>query len=365
MNTSAASTVRIADAQSANALVAELAFEINDEYSLSGRSLEQIEGEIQSLIKSSSLTSKECRVLQRLLLKASERKKTHAAAYFVHPHREYLEYLQCLYAILDDTDLLSKVSSRDVLCVASLLNRMKTLMEGREVEVICFDDLPQDESFVVKAAQRILQQEEMYSLYQKIYEAKELSIEANLRLCMEGKPSSIFSDTKVQNGCCRVGQTKLFAKNFPFYLSRAGDVRAAWYQGAKAFYADRSDCDLHMHMMSTVPGADDVYAGHVGKYPHQDELWIWIPMQEQAIEHLEMFLSSFSRTPQVMQNQMEVEFLGDNAQEFDQIFAEAFPSVTRKAMKEDSLPIAILRYKAGFLNSRKAMISPYLPKLIG
>jgi hypothetical protein len=148
-------------------------------------------------------------------------------------------------------------------------------------------------------------------------------------------------------------------------LSHAEKVKTAWYQGAKAFYDDRADCDLHMHMMSTVPGADDVYAGNAGSYSHQDELWIWIPMQEQSIEHLEIFLSSFSRAPQVVQSQMEVEFLGENAQEFDRIFAESFPAITKKAMKKGSLPIAILRYKAGLLNSRKAMISPYLPKLVG
>ena len=53
----------------------------------------------------------------------SNRKKPH----YIHPATRILEYLHFLYGIIDDTDLLSKVSSIDVQCVAMLLNRLKML----------------------------------------------------------------------------------------------------------------------------------------------------------------------------------------------------------------------------------------------
>ncbi|MBS0627622.1 MAG: hypothetical protein JSS09_05365 [Verrucomicrobia bacterium] len=286
--------------------------------------------------------------------------------YFIDSSREYLEYLHYLYAILDDTDLLSKVSCRDVVCVASLLNRLKTLSIQKEVEIVSLDDIAQDKHFVGKAAQRILQNEDMYSLYKKIYVFKEEAVERALSLCVEGKPSAIFADTKVQNGLNRVGQSKLFAKNFKTYAHSWVDICALWQKEAKKFYEETPDCDLHMHMISTVPSADDMYAGKEGECLHKDELWIWIPTTEQAVGHLKSFLSAFRNSPQIISSEMEIEFLGDNEKLLEQIFHESFKQVSKKTSSTDkkmSVPVAVLRYRAGLLNSRKAMISPYLPKL--
>jgi hypothetical protein len=244
---------------------------------------------------------------------------------------------------------------------------MKSLALGKEMEIISFDDLPRDENFVSAAAKRILQNLDMYSLYRKIYHLKEENVESNLRICVKGEPSSIFSDTKEQNGCCRVGQTKMFSKNFPSFFKHAPEIRALWYVEAKEFHRERSEFDLHMHMISTIPGAEDVFAGTEGKYVHKDELWIWIPAEEQAIEHLKSFLNAFRMLPAFVGNDLEVEFLGDNSKELDQIFNESFLPIPRRSLASDkkiSIPIAVLRYNAGTINSRKAMISPYLPKLI-
>jgi hypothetical protein len=363
LSTLAASTVSIADAQSANTLVAELAFEMNDLYSTSGCDASETRLQMQELQGKLSDPSS-CRVLKRLLQKHLIQGKK--LPYFVDPRREYLEYLQCLYAILDDTDLLSKVSYRDVVCVTSLLNRLKTLQLKREVEILSLEDLLLDETFVAKAAERILQNEEMYSLYKKIYDAKEQSIEENIRLSVQKKPSNVFADTKVQNGCCRVGQTKLFAKNFSFYDLHAQELRLLWCEEAMLFHRERPECDLHMHMVTTVPGSDEVYKGNVEEFAHRDELWFWIPMEEQAIEHLKMFLNAFRSSPQVLRFPMEIEFLGENRKELEKIFQESFVLISKKETENEknvSIPVSVLRYKAGLLNSRKAMISPYLPKL--
>jgi hypothetical protein len=361
LQTSSPPVAIISDAQSSNALVARLAFEINDVYSSGGMTKSEIEKQMEEAKKDIS-SSSHMRILQRLLQRLMAIEKNHS--YFVDPRREFVEYLHFLYAILDDTDLLTKVSMRDVECVASLLNRMKSILSKKEVEIVNFDDLKKDHDFLVKAAARIMQNEDMYSLYSKIYKAKENLIDQNLKLCIEKQPSTIFADTKEQNGCCRVGQTKMFGKNFPIFFDHADEIRHTWVEEAETFNKEKPEVDLHLQMISTIAGADDIFKGTAGKYTHKDEIWLWVPSQEQAIGHLESFLNAFKSCPQVVKNQFEVEFLGDNAEELQDIFKEAFLSCPMSIHKEKNIPIAVLHFNAGTLNSRKAMISPYLPRLI-
>src|SRR5690606_20255447 len=129
----------LSDAQSTNTLVAQKAFELND----------------------------------------ANRKKPN----YIHPEREYIEYLHFLYGIIDDTDLLTKVSALDVQCVASLLNRLKSLANGKKQTIVKIDDLPRNSTFPKKAAKIILQNEDMYSLYRKVFQFREKEVEKNLTLC--------------------------------------------------------------------------------------------------------------------------------------------------------------------------------------
>ncbi len=317
LNTFAPPMAILSDAQSSNTLVAQKAFEIND--------------------------------------------ANHRKPYFIQHEREYIEYLHFLYGIIDDTDLLSKVSAIDVQCVASLLNRLKTLAAGKKTTVVKLDDLPRDRNFPKKAAARILQNEDMYSLYRKVYQYREKEVEKNISLCAKGAASNLFADTKEQNGCCRIGQTKIFAANLPHFEKQVGHIQYIWIHKAMKVHKEKSEIDLHIHMISTIVNAEEVYKGTVGKYEHEDELWIWIPSVEMGVEHLKRFLSSFQASPGLKNNPLEVEFLGANADELAMIFKESFLDIPQKKSKKD-LPIAVLRYKAGSLNSRKAMVSPFLPK---
>ncbi len=356
LNTATPPFAIIADAQSCNSLVATQAFLINDRTSLHGQTLSDMEAELKKQLKDPLPLG--TRLSQRLLRKrlVAQEKGSH----YVHPDREFIEYLHFLYAILDDTDLLNKVSAIDVECVKELLNRMKSIAAQRECEVVSLDDLPRDKNFVKKAAERILKNEEMYSLYRKVYVYREKEIEKNMHLTAEGKISNLFADTKEQNGCCRVGQTKLFAVNLPVFEKNANAIRRVWLDLAKKVAVEKPDIALHIHMISTIASAEEVYKGSSSKYSHKDELWIWIPNEELAIELLKRFLISFQSSPGLKNNPMEVEFLGDNANELSQIFKESFDPIPQKISKQ-GLPIAILRYLAGSLNSRKAMISPFLP----
>jgi hypothetical protein len=244
---------------------------------------------------------------------------------------------------------------------------MKSIAEGHDVEIVTLHDIPKDAQYAKACAKRILQNKEMYSIYKKMYEYKEQETEESLAACVRGQESTVFADTKVQNGCCRVGQTKIFNTNYPFFSKYAHELRKKWLQDAQSSFAAKSQVDFHLHMISTIAGADEVYSGHIGGWKHKDEMWIWIPSTQQARERLVNFLNAFHSTSTVQNNQMTVEFPGKNREELDLIFEQNFPSAIRKAVDEgkaEGLPIAIIRFEAGSINSRKAQITPYLPRFI-
>jgi hypothetical protein len=157
----------------------------------------------------------------------------------------------------------------------------------------------------------------------------------------------------------------MFARNYPLFSKHSGALRKCWYNNALDFSRERREVDLHIQMISTIAGAEDLFAGTEGDYKHQDELWLWIPFTEQSIEHLKGFLNAFRSSPKVQKNVFFLELFGETAKSYEQIFKESFLPLPVKILSAtDMPPIAVLKYKAGLMNSRKAMISPYLPKLI-
>ena len=359
LNTGAPPVALIGDAQSSNSLVAERTFRINDRYSLGAMDAQEIDKQLQKIDAFDAP-----RVVQRLLQRRMAAQNQEGL--FIHPDREFLEYLHFLYGILDDTDLLSKVTSFDVEIVASLVNRLKSIALKKEVEVIHFDDLSRDAHFPKQAAKRLLQNEDLYSLYRKVYQFREKEVARNIELCAEGNPSNLFADTKVQNGCCRVGQTKIFASNVALFEKKASAIRRFWLERASAIFKENTEVHLHMHMISTIVSAQEVFKGVPEKRAHRDELWIWCPEVEVAVEHLKQFLSAFQHSPGLVNNTLDAEFLGDNAEELMQIFRESFREIPLKKVEKGSdarLPIAILHVNPGSLNSRKALVSPFLPSL--
>lgn len=347
----------LGDTQSCNVIVAEQSFLINDRYSLGG---------LSARAKSSAAPTSpaEARILRRILQRDIANHSR--GSYFIHPIREYIEYYCFLQAILDDTDLLTKVSARDVECVAELLNRMKSLASGQEVEIINLDGLKRDENFAKMAAKRILHDPDMYSLYHKIYAYKEKEINKSLRLCGEGKSSALFSDTKEQNNCCRIGQIKLFSTNISIFETLRENLRQKWLNSSQKRFQEQPELDLHLMMISTIASADETYENFPSKYPHQDELWIWIAPTTQAATHLASFLSAFQNAAEIIKNTLEIGFIGDHTEILEETFAHNFPPLPRKWEKPMAgpYPMAVLFYNAGSINSRKSMISPYLPRLI-
>jgi hypothetical protein len=359
LSTSLPSVVSISDVQSCNTLVAELTFKITDSYSTGGMSQKEVQKQMAAVQKNLSSAAQR-RILQRLLQKSLALEKK--GSYFVSPQREMVEYFHFLFAILDDTDLLTKVSPRDLICVASLINRLKSLSVGREVEVIHLEEIAQDDHFKPKAALKILQNPDMYSLYRKIYTSKADALKENLHSTATGKNLSLFADTKEQGGCARVGQTKIFTEIFPLFEKSATALRKAWVEECLHVVAKNPEIDLHLYMVSTIPSAEELYQGKGSRYSHFDELWIWSPLTEVGIEHLKEFLSQFKNSPAIKSADITVELVGTQSKELKEIFEESFKIVSFKISK-GAPSLAIVRFAAGLLNSRKAMVSPYLPHL--
>ncbi len=271
----------------------------------------------------------------------------------VAPEREYIEYLFFIHAILDDTDLLTKVTARDVICVASLLNRMKEIQTGEKKKIIDLGDFDSPQ----EAARHILQNPDMYSLYKKSFAQREREVSKQI----EEHGTALFADTKVQNQCCRVGQVKLFSSNWPKFTASASELYKLWTSRAENIHNSHPEIDLHLQMISTIASAQEIYEGQEQGDTHQDELWFWIPESDSAVNHLTAFLNNFSKAPEMVENDLSLEVSSG----VEKLFKRNFLAIENVKVREDGeRPVAILRFKAGSLNSRKAMVSPYLPRLV-
>ncbi len=319
-------TLILGDVQSSNTLIAEQALKINTKYS------------------APQLTSE---------------------GYFVDKIRELSEYFSYIYGIIDDTDLLTRVSRRDVLCMKSLLDRMKVLIENDAEEAVSFKDVPNNQHFTKNAAQVLVRNKDLHSIYSSLYKYRQKEVEAALIEAIHERPSTLFVDTKEQNGCSRVGQTKLFLQNIQTFQKNRDTLLSCWQKGAEAIFTARPHIDLFIQMMTTVPGEEEVFSGTEGIWLHEDELWIWTPKGGVPEQHLIWFLNNFQSSPDIKGLPIEVELTGPLAEERAELFRQNFPKATLTLKSMQTGPsFAIMHFKAGAINSRKAMISPYLPKLL-
>ena len=313
--------ILVGDAQSCNTLVAEQLFIINEKY-------------------------------------GSKTEKS-----FIHKDREIAEYFSCLYAIIDDTDFLSKVSARDIDCVVSLLNSLKTLIHQKT----CIDlsDIPRNHNFIKSSARRILKSPDMFSIYDKIIESRQTRTEDALQHIATYGFDFLCSDTKDQNGCARIGQSKLFPINFPLFEKKKALFSAVWCKKAKQIYQAQNDLALHLQMISTIPSSQDLYSGVAENYTHLDELWIWIPEDSSHAEALlATFLNSLLESPQIKEKVIKIEVQDEENGHLERIFRHNFLQIPIATTSEKKENIAVIYVKAGTLNSRKSMVSPYLPRKV-
>ncbi|HRW58926.1 MAG TPA: hypothetical protein P5048_04870, partial [Chlamydiales bacterium] len=342
------------DAQACNTLVAEIAMDMNDRFSTLNIAEEEFEKKKLEKVEDWKLSE----ILNR---KANHFKKN---GYFIHPQREFMEYLHFIYGILDDTDLLMKVTRKDVEVIANLLNRMKTIMANSYREVVQQENIHQ-EDYTKTMAKKILQTKDMYSLYKKVYHFKEKAVEESIQKCLSDSKETLFSDTKIINGCCRVGQMKMFASNVKIFKEFSPKLREKWYIIADRISQERPEIDLHLYMVSTIRGADEVFHSEFVEYQHYDQLWFYIPKKELAFEHLKRFLSNFQKSPVMKNMDVKIAFLGKNKASLQETVDESgFVYEELKDAEGEGLPLGVIYYGAGKVNSRKTLISPYLPSIM-
>ncbi len=298
LETAGFATVTIADVQSCNTLMAEHAFVLNDQFP-------------------------------------------------THPQRARAEYLSYLYAILDDTDLLGRVTGRDVRVVAELLFRLKGEM------VVDIKGLEPEE-----AARALLSSDDLYSLYRSFYERREKELETQIVQVLD---RHLLGDTKVQKGGARVGQTKLFPRNFPSYLQQSKEIRSLWLERAKQVHEKYPELDLHIHMVTTIPGHEEVYSGETADYPHTDELWLWAPNTPPARKKLSDYLRTFCNQ-ELTSLDHKLKVIGPQTAHLEAIYGPHFEDLEVEERPELVASMAILRLEAGQLTSRKSSITPHIPQ---
>lgn len=361
LQTSTPPTLLIGDAQSSNTLVSEQSLRLNKQYG-SQDTVQDILAMVQKHVPGIPF-EKLADTLHAALGKEPTKEK---GPFFVDPSRELCEYFSYIFGILDDTDLLSKVSRRDIISLKNLLDRMRSLVEGYPTVAVSLDHIADDENFVRNAAKQLLQSDDLHSIYANVYTFREKEIEEALTFAIEGKPSTFFLDTKEQNGCCRVGQAKLFHNNVKTYEGHRKALILLWQKASEAIFTARPHIDFFLQMISTVPSEKEVYRGEEGTWDHQDEMWIWTPDGGVPEQHLIGFLNNFEGSPVGQKLPIDVEIVGPLAEQRKEVFAQNFPKAHSIAARitAEGPTLAFLRYKAGAINSRKSQVSPFLPKLL-
>lgn len=349
----------VRDAQSSNSIIANLTMEINDIYSSGGMTIEEIDSAIKEQSKNLEEPS-QMRILERLLQK--KRAMITSGDYFVSYEREILEYTQYLYAILDDTDILTKVTEYDVRVVCQLLNRLKSMMLREEVEIVNFDDLnPENPNFVQNAAKKLLQTNDLYSIYSGVCKAKEEAFDQVVINTVKGFETPFFQDTKVLGGGhVVVSQIKHFVKNNGLLKKKVSDLREIWIAYCKKMAEENPELSLFIFMMTTIASAEELFADAPDVPNYKDELWFWFPEgQKKGAYLLKEFIEEFHKSPVMHDQALEVEFLGKSG-EHERAFAEAIQRPYQHSHSRFDSAMSVLKVDQKSINSRKAHIAVHL-----
>ncbi|MBN8217106.1 MAG: hypothetical protein J0L75_10735 [Spirochaetes bacterium] len=367
IRTRSAAAISVSDVQSSNTLLAEFSFARHDRYSLRGQSSESLARQRRQALPPGPEGEASLSLARRLIAKEEARRRS-GAAHWVHPHRESAEYLCFLNAILDDTDLLAKAGWRDLEVVCELVNRLKSLQAGEEVEILGLEDLPHTPAGVATALRRLLTHPELHSFYARIYAMKERLVEAHLASAAAGDDLRLFSDTKVQNARFNVGQSKLYPGNRPTFERLRAPILNAWLRRMAEVRATQPGVDFFLQMISTVRGAAESFADREPPVSLRDEIWIRFDRtNDQVASQFRLFLARWRNHPRLDGIALSPSVEGGPVAErafLTHILGDVFGEDQVAASENAALPhaVAVLRFRAGALNSRKTDITPYLPR---
>lgn len=346
------------DAQSSNTILAWKFFDHSDRFCCMGLDLQEI-GKQLSDLETLPRTPATIRIQHRLLQQQSLHLQNRE--WFISADREYIAYMHFLYAIFDDTDLLSKVTRTDVECVVQLVNRMKSIALNRVVEVVDLDDIPLDGNYPTAAARKLLQHEELYSLYRKVFEAREQSADEVIKQCASSDAAAFFRDTKVISRF-RIGQYKHFQSNYPMLECHLTELMDQWLSQSLSFYTSSHETNVHMMMLSTIHSASDVYQQQFTRPQYDDQIWVFIPKgNDSAYTRLGEFISRFTAQEKVRLAIQGVEIYGDEPARYEQLFDQyAHIPLEVDVKPGTSETLAVFKVVPGSLNSRKADLSVHI-----
>ena len=366
IQTTTAGVFTVSDVQSSNVITAENAFKLNDQFGTRAQNLASI---VEQEKEISKLEDDDDRLyfLYRLTLKRKALKKVDGI-YFVHPKRELEEYILFLNAIVDDTDLLAKCSWRDLETIVELINRIKSIQSGKEVQVAKFETINRNRRGLKKEIDRMLKNKDFYSFYKRIYQHRESILSQTIKTVSGDISNEFFADRKIQNQNCSISQFKLFPVNWTDFNEMRNEILSSWLSISLKTRNLNSELDLFLHMMSTIPSAQQSYeGGSVKDGETKDEYWITgILNSDESISRMKQFINSTMKSSLYEDINLEVTINGPEGENRDQLLQIIQPSVEKVISVQDNptleLPIIIFSFDPGSLNSRKTDVTPFLPK---
>jgi hypothetical protein len=368
LSTQKAMVLSVADVQSSNVITAEKAFEINDRFSTRGQTVESIQAQLEEIHAKKEHSGCDLRILEKLYKKKRALINSRQGEFFVNPDREMQEYLLCLNAIIDDTDLLNKCGWRDLLAIAELLNRIKSLQLGIEVELLDFSEIPKDRRELKRCIREVLENKELYSFYKVVYDHRE-SVVNQLILSVEPTSDSrFFEDRKIQNQACLISQFKLFPRNWETFRKHRSTVLLNWMYLSRQARRKDSGVDFFLHMLSTIPGAQEAYHNISVNVDQDDEFWLsGMPDADESVSRMRQFFISMRKSPNHQNINLRCQIEGQNGrhkQIFESILKDTLGQSEFPFIENPDLPypVIVFRFNQGTLNSRKAHITPLLPK---
>lgn len=366
VNSKSAMVLSVADVQSSNIITAQKYFEVNDQYSTRGQSTEAIDKQLKELHqaepsqKNLRLTEKLIRKKQALLHRGKK--------FFVSPERELQEYLLCLNAIIDDTDLLNKCGWWDIEVIIDLINRIKSLQVGYEIEIFDLDGVTKDRRQLKKIIHNILKCKDFYSFYSVIYEHRENVVSELILATDDDDATKIFEDRKIQNHSCSISQFKLFPRNWDDLKTNRNNILLNWLQLRRRIREKSSEVDFFLHMMSTVPGAKEAFANELDVSLGTDEIWLTgVTEADESMSRIRQFLRALNRSPKHQEINLIFHIEGPNNDSSNMLrkaVQSVYPEKEIPLIENEALEVGIIifRFNQGALNSRKADITPFLPK---
>lgn len=280
---------------------------------------------------------------------------------WISPERVLLQNFALLLAILDDTDRLKKAGQRDLEATASLLNEILTLQEAKPTDLLASHP----------SLEEVLAHPQMQDLFLMIDEKRVSALQEEITSAttdLSNSDPALFRDTKIQNRSSRVGQIKLLPQASAHFMDHAEQLRIFWAKRAKAICQSQPNLSLHLQMISTLLNEKSC-----SDCP--DMLWVWCDKNERGYEHLTHFLRGFQASEAIEKEKawarenpqskssllVTIYALPQDAKPLkDLVFLNFYEDESRILIEEADEPHLSIRYRAGSINSRKGLISPYL-----